>query len=232
MGRIMRSFESSIRVLEDPMGMVRDLLDALFPCACLLCGALADDPLFPSLCRDCATGLPRSAWPLATPLPFVRSAWSCAPYQGAGGRLVRIGKYARDESLLADLSRHAARLAAGRLPDVDVVVPVPTTRRHALERGFSPPWMMADALSSTLGIPRTACLARRGGLSQAGLDHARRQRQAESAFEVRRELAAEPRVLLLDDVVTSGATASACARALLAGGARCVHFFAFTSALP
>lgn len=213
------------------MPFLRDILDAVLPTSCVLCESLADDPHFQNLCRDCASRLPRHPWPLATPVPFVRSAWCLATYEGIGGRLVRIGKYGLQDQLVAELSAHAARFAAQGLPRADVVVPVPSSPRRALSRGFSAPAILADTFASTLGIKSSPYLVRRKGKAQASLSHSDRQRNVDHGFEARVELDSEPVVLLVDDVLTTGATASVCARALLVAGAKAVHVFALASAL-
>ncbi len=99
------------------------------------------------------------------------------------------------------------------LDDADVVVPVPLHRSRRRERGFN----QAEDLAGKVGVPVVTALRRvRATASQATLPAAQRHRNVRGAFEVtRRGLALRgTRVVLIDDVATTGATLDACARAL------------------
>lgn len=213
------------------MGLARDLLDVLLPTPCAACGGLAGDGALVRLCAACEAQLPRQAWPLATRIPCVASGWYLAPYRGLGGDLVRKGKYGLREELLGELAALCAPAAAG-LPEVDALVPVPTPWTRRAARGFSAPAILAEALAARLGKPVVAALGRRPGRRQAGVEREARWANARGGVTLRGGLAGSPRVLLVDDVVTTGATASTCAEVLLLGGARTVHLFAFASVLP
>ncbi len=213
------------------MGLGRDLLDVLLPTPCAACGALAGDGSLVRLCADCEGLLPRHAWPLAGPIPGISSAWTLASYDGIAGGLVRHGKYGRREELLAELARYAARVSAPALPAVDRICGVPSPVGRRLVRGFSLPEMFAVELSAQLGVPHERLLARRGGPRQAQVERAERWDNLRGKVRLRRHPPTDAAVLLVDDVVTTGATAAACAEVLVMGGAREVHLFAFASAL-
>ena len=100
----------------------------------------------------------------------------------------------------------------------DVVTWVPARRRDISIRGFDHAEVLARALARRLGSPCRSLLGRRGSQpDQAGLDRARRLVNLRDAFKARESVAG--RVLLVDDLVTTGATASACATALRRAGA-------------
>ena len=210
----------------------RDLIDAVLPASCAACGALAGDGPFSHLCGACAGTLPRSAWPLATRIPFLRSAWCLLPYDGLGGQLIRRGKYGGREVLLSELAEYAASASVAALPPVTAVVAVPSPAARVVARGFSAPHLLADAVSRGLGVPHRRLLTRHRGPRQAGLARASRASNVLGAFRLRGGIEGDPALLLVDDVVTTGATASACAEILLLGGARVVHLLAFAAALP
>ncbi|MBN1334498.1 MAG: ComF family protein [Deltaproteobacteria bacterium] len=210
----------------------RDLLDAVLPTVCVSCGALAGEGPIPHLCASCAEALPRSAWPLATRIPCLKSAWCLLPYEGLGGQLVRRGKYGGREVLLAELAEYTARAAAPVLPLVGAVVAVPSPPARVAARGFSAPHLLAGAVARRLGVPHVRALHRHRGPRQAGLARRARGANVAGAFTLSGPFVDEPVLLLVDDVVTTGATASACAQVLLVGGARAVHLLAFAAALP
>jgi len=96
------------------------------------------------------------------------------------------------------------------------IVPVPAAPARLRRRGFDPAGELAAALAERLGSPLEVCLARRGGRRQVGRRRAERIGQPPRIHAT----GTVPRsVLLVDDVLTTGATTSACAQALRAAGA-------------
>lgn len=114
-----------------------------------------------------------------------------------------------------------ARLAAAvddRLPEVDMVVPVPLHWWRHLRRGYNQAEAIGRRVADHLDVPCRRRLARsRSTPAQSGLSRRRRRRNLRGAFRCRRRLDGE-RVLLVDDVVTTGATLEAAARCLLEAG--------------
>jgi ComF family protein len=152
-----------------------------------------------------------------------------APYEGEIERFVQRFKYPRPgllgldpapEALLCALLLDAAERIDGRPPDL--VVPVPQHPAGLRRRGFNPAAVLALALARARRLrfaPRV--LERlRDGPSQTGLDRSARRRNVANVFRARTGIRLPPHVWLVDDVVTTGATLEAAARALRRAGAR------------
>ena len=171
---------------------------------CARCGAPAARPV-----DDCAGCRGRR-------LGFV-SARAALRYDDETGRALVHGL---KEGGLRALAAPAAGLMALVIPrpDADVLTWVPADPIRQALRGYHPPQLLAEELSRRWGLPARPLLD--GPLwrrPQRGLTRAARRRNVRSAFAARR--GAEGRVVLVDDVHTTGATLSAAARALRAGGA-------------
>jgi ComF family protein len=124
----------------------------------------------------------------------------------------------------------AAHMAAALPPDrrFDVVVPMPLHWRRQWQRGFNQSELLARVTARRRGVPMVNAVRRtRATSAQAGLSNAARRENVAGAFRVRKPRAIEARrVLLIDDVMTTGATASACALALKRAGAKSVTLLA------
>lgn len=189
------------------------MLDWLVPPICDACGAVGLGAPCPR-CRPAVCHRP----PLA--IPGVAAAFTCGGYGGPIGAAVRRAKYQSDRhlaALLADLGADALAPALRGAPLAGIVA-VPSPRRRLALRGFSLPALFAAALSRRLALPVQPALRIRHGSRQATLTLVSRSRGLDG-----RVRAIGPPLagawLLVDDVVTTGATVGACARELLGHGA-------------
>jgi ComF family protein len=155
-------------------------------------------------------------------VPGLSGTWTLGGYDSGVGRAVRAAKVRADRHVVALLGDIFARRLAVMVAEAgfEAVVPAPSTRASLWRRGFSAASILAASVSRVSGIPRREVLRRASGRRQAGLG--RRARRANLKGKVRAVQDVEGRVLLIDDVVTTGATADACVRELLGGGAQSV----------
>jgi ComF family protein len=186
-------------------------LEAAFACAGCRTPFLNASPLDANgLCLLCSAGVNR-----------YDAAYSYGVYEGELRALIHLLKYGRVESLAGPLGRLLQRSLPGS-DAYDAVVPVPLHWRRRFSRGFNQAHLLARVLGHALHIPVLSALRRtRSTPAQSSLTGIARRRNVRGAFQIRSSSnIAGTSLLLVDDVLTTGATANACATALKAAGAR------------
>ena len=213
---------------------LRAALGAALPQRCALCARVSGSTC---LCDDCAAALvpegaacPRCATPGAAPVPCGRclahppafdAALAAGLYAFPLDRLVLALKRGRDLSIAAALGTALARaaIAHGAVARVDALCPMPLGVERQRSRGMNQAREIAKAVAVATGLPLARGLLRlRHGTPQAALPWRERLRNVRGAFEATRAFDGA-RVAVVDDVMTTGATASAAAAALRAAGA-------------
>jgi ComF family protein len=184
-----------------------DSLEPMKP-ACSRCGQhYASGP-----CSECAQCLP---------LVYLDFARSFGLYRNELGRILRQYKYRADQSLAPGLVRLlelAFRQNFSSL-DWDVLAIVPTHAARVRDRGFDHLRLLSRLLSGRIAVPARRILSKRlASRPQAGLTEKQRRRNVRRSFALRGSVEGG-RILLLDDILTTGATANECARVLKRGGA-------------
>lgn len=148
-------------------------------------------------------------------------AFCYGSYEGTLRKLIHLFKY----SGVRRLAQPLAALLADALPrdrQFDLVTAVPLHWRRRWQRGYNQAELLGRAIARARGIPSANVLRRVAATrAQAGLSNAQRRENVAGAFRARRRVAGL-RILIVDDVMTTGATLGACARALKKAGAKSV----------
>ncbi len=222
--------------------MLTPITRLFYPPACLLCqhATSADESLFcdachrflpvqrPPLCQQCGMAMMGPYDAHLRCQPCQRQAWAFtkarAPfgYHGAIREAIQAFKYRGHHRIGRWLAAHMARTASAEfsLADITRVVPVPMHWIKRRLRGDDPAAVLAQRIAALLDLPYDSHLLHRlrWTTSQTRLNGPQRFRNVDGVFRARGDSAAECTVLLVDDVLTSGATANSCASSLRANG--------------
>ena len=236
-------------------GLPGQAVDLILPPACPACRAASGSGaglcaacwasvrfLAPPLCPVLGTPFAHDMGPgivsaavLADPPPFAR-ARSAVAYEDTARRLVHTLKY-RDRHEVAGFMAKAMMRAGGELlTDCEVIVPVPLHPWRLWLRRFNQAALLADRIGRDRGIAVEPMILKRirRTRQQVGLSSREREANVRGAFRVspqERPMIAGRRLLLVDDVYTSGATVKAATRALTRGGAAAVDVLTFARVL-
>lgn len=229
----------------------RAAMALIYPPSCISCGAAVDRPQ--ALCADCWSSIRFIERPfcerLGTPFaldiggtlhspgaiadpPAFNRARAVAIYDGAARNLVHRLKYNDRTELAEALGRMMLRPGAELLAEADLIIPVPLHRFRLWRRRFNQAAALARVVARHSGIPCDLHLLRRvkSTRSQVGLTRAQRRDNLQGAFRIDaagRLRIRGRRILLIDDVITTGSTANAVARVLTRAGAKTVDVLSF-----
>ncbi|WP_235379593.1 ComF family protein [Pseudoflavonifractor phocaeensis] len=205
------------------MKLLTGALGLLFPVKCPFCQTILEDPEAP-LCPECQTRLP---WLLGREaerkVDFADGCFSALAYRDRVPEAVRRYKFARVRACGRPFGLLAAQCAQDHLPQrPDALTWAPLSDRRLRERGFDQAELMARAAGAAMGLPVIPTLKKlKHTKAQSDLTDPRKRRanvQGAYALLPGAEVAGR-RLLLVDDVVTTGATLGECAKVLLMGGA-------------
>ncbi len=207
-----------------------DLLMLFFPSNCLLCGKRLHVP-GAILCFECEINMPKTGYGDRYNNPVSEIFWGRVPVR-AGTSLFRFEKGSAYQTLLHDLKYRGNRKAGlylGRLlgqelkhtvfSDCDLIIPVPLHRRRLRQRGYNQSDIIARGASEITGIPVISHLLGRKKRSRSQTSMSRQDRfeNMSTAFTLdnfTHDLH-DKKILIIDDVITTGATLEACSQVLL-----------------
>ena len=227
------------------------LVNTVFPDDCRVCGEPLRNVSRIPVCRRCLDDhAPLSAdyaciacrMPFVSPFPLdadgkcalcrlgvsgFDAVYSYGSYEGSLRKLIQLFKYDRVRPLAAHFGKLMA-IALPREQRFDLVVPMPLHWRRRWSRGYNQAALLAREISTRWNTPVRSVVRRsRATKPQAGLTNSKRRANVAGAFKMKPGVRLDGmRVLLVDDVLTTGTTASACARVLKRAGARQVTLLA------
>lgn len=199
------------------MGIKDSVLDLLFPRKCVFCGRIIDSG---DVCDSCSSKLPTAEGASAvTKGEFFKRCVSPLYYTGDVRESVLRYKFGSRENYAKVYAEYMARCISENLRDeVNVITWVPVSAKRLRKRGYDQSRLIAEELSVLLGIEAVQLLRKtRDNPAQSSLKgEEKRRANVLGAYEVTdKTLVSGKTVLLVDDVITTGATLSECARMLL-----------------
>ena len=214
------------------MKLLHRILQLLFPPKCVLCGKILTKEET-DLCKACRMDAP--VCPVKrNKLPFLDSWLALWHYEGDVRRsLLRYKFYNRRHYAQSYGRLLAMKLQLEREDAFDLITWVPVSRIRKLRRGYDQVELLAKAVAGELGMEPVPCLRKiRHNRAQSGVvGQAQRRANVLGVYEtVNQDRFRGKRILLLDDIITTGATAGECARVLLTAGAKEVHCAAVAAA--
>lgn len=224
------------------MNVIEYIISSIAPHACVQCGlegallchyCIQNLPVVRSCCYVC--NLPQRDWQTCpscrreTPLTAITPA---TPYANEVKQLLHALKYDRAAAAARDVAAAISqRFAGAQLPADLLITHVPTAHSRIRQRGYDQSALIAKEVSRLLGRPYAPLLLRLGKQRQVGQTRAARKQQMALAFRaVHVPLLANKTIMLIDDVLTTGATLEAAGRTLQQAGAREIRAAVFARA--
>lgn len=205
------------------MSLIDSILSALAPYNCLGCNSEGK-----LLCKLCVARLARPP-AFDHPLIVLANVRAVTGYNGITKDLIWQLKSAGAQAAAKIMATEMCRYV--QLSEDQIIVPVPTASRRVRQRGYDQAKLLAKALARQSRLPYVDCLVRRGQTHQVGATRQQRLQQLQGAFRVRRSsLVKEREILLIDDVITTGASMELAAHALKQNGAISVQALTFAQA--
>ncbi len=216
--------------------ILKDFVDLIFPRCCECCDrALAGNE--ETLCTICRISLPRiGANSLSSDVmqyKFINVHAVAATHsfllfikRGKVQKLLHALKYrgSKEVGILLGFMFGQEMMADGQLPDVTLIISVPLHQKKKKIRGYNQSDLLAEGFSKATGIPWTGTALERTKhtATQTGKSKTERRENVKGVFTIKEDISQQS-VIIMDDVLTTGATLEECAETLLAGGCRNIY---------
>ncbi len=204
------------------------MLDLVFPPHCVGCGKVGL-----SWCQHCLQELSQQPLqPHLRELPPMSGIIATAPHEGKLQEAIHALKYYGVTELATPLAQRLFTCLQATNWTYDTIIPVPLYITRLRERGYNQSQIIGLKLAEALNMPLvpTALERQRQTTSQVGLSREERAKNVDGAFRAASNMVTGRRILLIDDVLTTGATLLACAAALFDAGAIAVYGITVTAA--
>lgn len=202
------------------MRLIAWLLDLLFPPKCVFCGALLEEKAL-DLCGDCRKALPRCSGEIKD-ISFCKQAYSVLFYEGQVRESIQRYKFSGMRNYASAYGRLLAMEILRNQIHFDILTFVPVSAKRRRMRGYDQAELLAKAVGKELGIPVTCCLDKlRDNPAQSGLsDSSARAANVRGVYRSHKQQQYKGKtILLIDDVLTTGATIGECCNVLRMTGA-------------
>lgn len=199
------------------------ILNLLFPPKCVLCRKVLSSKEF-DLCNDCRKDIPEFSYP-HNHIPFV-DGWTALWYYKDVRHSIFRYKFRNVRSYADVYARQLALKLMASPETYDYITWVPVSFRRRLKRGYDQVALLAKALSREMGIPAVSTLKKkRHNVAQSSIQgDSQRRANVLGVYRVNpKATITDKEILLIDDVITTGATCSECARTLLNAGAKKIY---------
>lgn len=202
------------------MNLWTSFLNLLYPPKCVFCGRLLQKSEM-DLCEECRTSLPRCTQSMKRGECY-KECFAAFFYEGAVKSSVRRFKFGGQQQFADAYGRAMAMVIVRERIEFDILSWVPISAKREKKRGYSQTKLLAQAIARELGVrPQETLKKIRDNPAQSSLQNrSQRKNNVKDAYEAyRAERFSGKRILLVDDVMTSGATLSECSRTLRNAGA-------------
>lgn len=199
------------------MANLEKLLHFVFPSRCIYCGRLSEERLH-GFCHECYHSL-------SINLRKIGFTWYVFEYDKKISKILKKAKYGGKPEAVKTISKLIGTLLAKEGVDVDLVIPVPMFKKDLGERGYNQSGIAARKIAKSLGVTcKEKSLSKsKKTRRQADLSRKARGNNLYGAFTADVGLVKDKKILLVDDIITTGGTLEECKRTLMAAGALSVE---------
>ena len=222
---------TSFNVWGDNVRFWEGFRQQLFPPKCVFCRRVLDQD---GICEKCRTSLlyNRPNEPI-TDIPFVDAAYSCFHYEGdVKNAIIRykfggVSKYSVDFSEFIEIC-----IQKDLCNDFDIISWVPLSKKRLRSRGYDQARLLAEEVCNRIGVRavRTLIKSRNSVPQSRQNDISKRRANVLGTYELAHIDVVDKRIILLDDVLTTGSTVSECARVLKSAGAKKINIITIAKA--